>query len=705
MAARTARYFFACLLALAAFQSAPPVFSQASLPVPDKYIERQKLLDEIAWPSHEPLMFLRRHGGMDVDAESYYFRYHTEENVRKIAATGLEMSRILHFYKGFGFETEQEEMQRTVELARLFHKYNMKVPVYIGGTMFSETFFLETPEARKWVRVDQWGQPVTYGSHQTARYFACLNNPGYVEYLKKVLKKATVEVKADRVFFDNFTLYAEPQSCHNEACVREFRRYLSRKYDADARVRRFGFASVEGIHPPIWNVLNEPWQLETISDPLLQEWIDFRCWTISNYYRQLYDYMKSLNPGASVGVNIKGVMGRNRAFRDGIDHPRFADVGDWFELDPGFAAGISENGSLVSEIRSYKIGQSLGVPFDFEAETELRLAEYMAFNFQKETLGFGTNGGFREFLWVPHLFRYFDFFKENDQRFYRGAQSVGDVAVLRGYASMANNNDSAHRATVLAEQLLIQGKIPFHIIFDRHLPELSKYKVLMLTEQESLSDSDIEKIKGFVERGGGLVATGAAGDYDQWRRPRLDKTLAAALGFRKGKVTRGTFGKGRFVYLPAISPATDSSAAGNRARNLSIGDSFTARGYRDFTPEQWLLPKNRLEILDALRWAAAGRFSAEIQAPLTTVAELTQKASDNVVMLHLLNYDERTAVPDVQVDLAVPRGRRVKSVTLLSPDADGTKQLEYTASNGRVRFKVPKLAKYSLAVVGLTSEQ
>ena len=75
------------------------------------------------------------------------------------------------------------------------------------------------------------------------------------------------------------------------------------------------------------------------------------------------------------------------------------------------------------------------------------------------------------------------------------------------------------------------------------------------------------------------------------------------------------------------------------------------------------------------------------------------------MMLHLLNYDERTAVPDIQADLAVPRGRSVKSVTLLSPDADGTKQLEYAASNGRLHFKVPRLAKYSLAVVGLTSEQ
>jgi hypothetical protein len=676
-----------------------PAYSQSALGE-DNYAERRRLLDEIVWPSHEPLMFLRRHGGFPIDAEIEYFRYHTEENVRKIAATGLTLSRILHFYKGFGLEAEQEEMKRTVELIRLFHKYGLKVPVYIGGTMFSETFFLETPEAKKWIRVDQWGQPVTYGGHQTSRYFPCLNQPGYVEYLKKVLKKAVVEAKADRIFFDNFTLYSEPQSCHNEACVREFRRYLSRKYDASGLKRRFGFASVEGIHPPIWNVFNEPWDLEVISDPLLQEWIDFRCWTIANYYRQLYDYIKSLNPAVSVGVNIKGIMGRNRAFRDGIDHARFAEIGDWFELDPGYAAGVSDTGALVSEIRSYKMGQSLGAPFDFEAQTELRLAEYMAFNYQKDTPGFGTNGGFQELIWVPHLFRYFDFFKLHDKMYYHGARSVADVAILRGYASMANNNYTTHRSTILAEQVLIQDKIPFHIIFDRHLQNLATYKVLFLADQECLSDTDITRIRSFVEQGGGLVATGATGEYDEWRRYRQSSSLATTFGFRSGRPFRSRLGKGKFIYLPDIIPSAPDPIR-LRSRREAEEESFTTRGYREFTPDLWLLPANRAEILEALHWVAPAPFSAEIEAPLTTVAELTQKPAEGLLMLHLLNYNEHSTVPDIGVNLAVPEGRNVRSVMLLSPDHEGTLKLAFQRVEERVRFRIPHLIKYSLAVIEL----
>jgi hypothetical protein len=257
---------------------------------------------------------------------------------------------------------------------------------------------------------------------------------------------------------------------------------------------------------------------------------------------------------------------------------------------------------------------------------------------------------------------------------------------------MANNNFSAHRSTILAEQVLIQDKIPFHIIFDRGLSELPEYKVLLLADQECLSDGNLQKIRAFVEGGGGLVATGATGDFDQWRRRRRPNGLAQALGFKGGQAARGSFGKGRFVHLPAIIPSLELPAAGGR---------FRYQGYRDFNPQYWVLPSNWKDLVEALRWAAVGRFSAEIEAPLTTVAELTRKPAENLIMLHLLNYDSRETVEDIRVDLALPSSHRVKSVTLLSPDDGARRPLEFSVADGRVRFKVMRLSKYGLAVLEL----
>ena len=43
-----------------------------------------------------------------------------------------------------------------------------------------------------------------------------------------------------------------------------------------------------------------------------------------------------------------------------------------------------------------------------------------------------------------------------------------------------------HFATILVEQALIQGRIPFDLIFDEHLEDLSKYKALVLARNGKL---------------------------------------------------------------------------------------------------------------------------------------------------------------------------------------------------------------------------
>jgi hypothetical protein len=296
---------------------------------------------------------------------------------------------------------------------------------------------------------------------------------------------------------------------------------------------------------------------------------------------------------------------------------------------------------------------------------------------------------------VPHLFRYFDFFKQHDARYYRGARSIADVAILRGYASMANNNWSAQRATILGEQVLIQNRIPFHIVFDRNLAELGNYRVLFLTEQECLSDEDLARIKAYVANGGGVVATGTTGAFDSWRRRRRQNGLAAALGFRAGQAARGSFGKGRYVYLPAIVPSPAPHAGGGTT--LADEGFGTPRDYRDFSPDAWLLPANSGEIVDALRWAAGSPFTAEIQAPLSVVAEVTQDGTGALRMVHLLNYDTGRTARQIRVDLRAVAP--VRSVNILSPDQDAEGPVAFQQQNGRLLFQVDRLDTYSVVVV------
>jgi hypothetical protein len=112
---------------------------------------------------------------------------------------------IIHFYKGFGLAAEREHIEDAKQLARLCHRDGIKVGVYVGSTVMYETFLLEKPEAQEWFVPDYLGKPVIYG-HQTFRKRVYFMHPGYREYIKRVLKIAVEEVKADLIHFDNTSM-------------------------------------------------------------------------------------------------------------------------------------------------------------------------------------------------------------------------------------------------------------------------------------------------------------------------------------------------------------------------------------------------------------------------------------------------------------------------------------------------------------------
>ena len=102
--------------------------------------------------------------------------------------------------------------------------------------------FAEEPRAQDWIQRDSFGRPIMlrYGFQQSFRYRPCFANQEYLDYLKKVVRYAVEEVKTDLIHFDNFDLNPEPESCHDGACVRGFRKSLREKYSPSQRRERFG---------------------------------------------------------------------------------------------------------------------------------------------------------------------------------------------------------------------------------------------------------------------------------------------------------------------------------------------------------------------------------------------------------------------------------------------------------------------------------
>jgi hypothetical protein len=285
------------------------------------------------------------------------------------------------------------------------------------------------------------------------------------------------------------------------------------------------------------------------------------------------------------------------------------------------------------------------------------------------------------------------------REFFVGTEDVARVALLRSYASIAYHQPSAQLSAVLAEQALIQARIPFDLVFDEHLADLSKYRVLVLPNSECLSDGQLASIRRFVENGGGLVAVGQSGLYDEWRRVRLRSGLDGLVDGQKpargyeervarvavaGEPVRKQVGKGRSVYLPSLRFDGTLPEMGNYFR---VDNRF------------WKRPQNWQEFVEAIGWAGNEETPVQVTAPEYLALNVVAQAEKKRWMIHLVNYNARHAPLPAPVEVTCRTPSTAREVRLYSPDLEAPRKIEARNAAGAVGFTLPAVKVYSLAVV------
>ncbi len=649
-------------------------------------------------------IFFRRVGGQATWEEANYRSEHDEETVRRLQDLGVTMA-IIDFFKGFGLEAEKEHIDLARGLADRLHQHGIRVGLYVGSTIAYETFLPEQPGAQEWFVPDYLGRPVIYDD-QTFRKRVYFMHPGYVEYIKRVVRIGVEDLKADLIHFDNTSMQARPEIFQHPLAIKDFREYLKASYSEAELNRRLGFSNVEYVVPP-----KVAWALTVIDDPLFQLWTDFRCRQLNRYYEEMQGFIRSLNPAAIVDSNpSSGMSGANTIWDQGVSYPGLYPHLDMSWTEEGDYAAVTPEGILVSKIRTYKTGSILGTQiitytagtgsYGREGSGTVSMAESMTFNRQS----LGMVGGTLEAPNIPEdQKQYIRFFHQNFE-YYKDVRNIADVAVLYSYASMGFNNERPAVSFMLFTQALIQAKVPFNIVFDEHLKDLASYRVLVLADQECLDDHQMELIRTYVQQGGGLVATEQSSLYTErrLRRPDFglkDLFMVSAPPWRGPRApqknleiasVRNRINQGRCAYIPAVKPSVEKPPGAR------------------MTNQYWKLPLNWEEMIEQVRWAAGGKFTLEVEAPetLAVVAEQQEQARQDRRLVHLLNYaaPEGRTVSNVAVDIELPQDKRARQVTVLTPDGAGIPNLPFTFRNGRVIFTVPRLATYSLAVIPLADQ-
>lgn len=587
--------------------------------------------------SWEPLAFrVRRDGAPDYTPTPEQARAYAEEHSPRMIDTLKQMGVnfvMMHCHKGAGIEAERQSMADAVKFSRLCHEAGLRVGVYLdSATLLWDLFFQEKPEATNWLLLDPQGQPLPYG-RATYRYYWDRNHPDGHAYFRRVTRFAVEEIRTDLLHYDNY--FKGPGWDANS--VARFRRWLPETFDAAT-------LKANGIDPATANPPAEGNGL------LRRAWQEFCCQSLSDSYRQMCRYARTLRPGILVECNPGGVR---PTIVPPVDHGRLYGGGEavW---DEGPESGF-RNGRLQSHIRTFKVARAMGNMVFAYTPTPLAAAESMAFNLD-------CLGAICWFEWgrvacrparteppSPELPRYVKFFRER-RDLLRDAEVVADLAVLRSFPSMVFAEPETAVLTGAVEDALILDRASFQILYENQWADLKRFRGLVLAGCTALSDAQLGQIRRYVAGGGRLCVIGPLATHDAWMRPRA---------------------------APALE---------------------------DLPPDRVLRVAHRDEWLRAARWAAGAQGSLSVRVadnrPTPGLcAELTGQPGRR--MLHLVNYRDDGPVEQVHVRLELPPGKRARGVRLASPEHDADIPLAFNGEPGEVGFTVPRVNVYEIAVVDM----
>ncbi len=375
---------------------------------------------------------------------------------------------------------------------------------------------------------------------------------------------------------------------------------------------------------------------------LRRAWLDFSCRSLADSYHDMSRFARTLRSDILIECNPGGPGER---IRPPVDHGRLLGGGEAF-WDEGRAPGYY-NGRLQTRIPTYKVARRMdNIAFAYTT-TPLEMAESMAFN--RDCLGCICWFEYARLVAKPGsdepvssaLGPFIRFFHDRGDLL-RGAEVIADVAVLRSFPSQVFGGSDCAGLTGRVEEALIENRICFQIIYNQHLSDLTRYKALVLAGCTAMSDGQIEQIRQYVRLGGRLCIVGPAAAYDQWMRPRQ-------------------------------KPALDDLPAASLTRVGKDGD-----------------------ILAAVRQACVNGPTLSIQAEPGLCSELTQQPGRRLV--HLVNYRSDPA-RDVKISLCLSPGNHAAGVKLASPQRDKDLELTFSEEAGAVKFVVPDVPVYEIAVV------
>lgn len=482
----------------------------------------------IIWSNwnHEPSDHLLRMGDEHISVftlgewmSQWYNRIHSEELIAKGAELGIN-TLYTHFFKGFGLNHENEQMQRTKELTKIAHRYGMDVIGYCTlGTMYYETLLDEVPDLEDWAAHDWDGKILTYGggNQHYYRWRSCLENRSYIDYIKKVIKYGIQEIGLDGIHFDNSG--ARPCCCPR--CTTAFRQYLAvciKNPRQEVGLNHFG------------NVRLAPsFKSNEVHDTIAILSSRFRHVQLAKAHKELSEYVHEIG-GKYVLCNPGLARPDFCEYLDVEIHPKACDM--MFAENSNYVR--REDGKNYSQILAFKLGERFGfkifnapwiqkgqdyiIPAD-EDTIERFLAEGMIYGNITGAPWFvrsrktGNKVIMDDILQQNAAKRMFNYFKRNKKLF----EAVSDTKVNLLYSTYSFYGMPKEGFAKFCEyaQHLTDQNVPYKIITDDEIQKVPSGDLIVLYDLRYAPVSQYEALAVAAMRGVRLVMIGHYGLYNE----------------------------------------------------------------------------------------------------------------------------------------------------------------------------------------------
>ena len=387
-----------------------------------------------------------------------------------------------------------------------------------------EPFFRAHPD---WFARQRDGSPYRAGPF----FITCIHSPYYETYLPRVLEEIIERYGPDGFADNSWSGLHRDQICYCDHCARGFRTEA---------------------------------QLDL---PSAVDWDDqsYRAWVRWSYQRRLeiWDLNNQTTRAAGgadclwIGMNSGDILGQSRSFRD---YKAICERSELVLLDNQTrreATGFQANGDIGKMIHgllgwqklvpeSMAMYQSPSPTFRVASRPEPEARMWMVEGFA------GTIQP-----WWHHIGAYHE-----DRRQYRTAvpllrwhaqnevyllnrQPLATVGIVWSQENLDFYGREAPEERVMVPywgvaQALIRARIPYLPLHADHIDrDADGLSVIVLPNVGALSDAQCTALRRFVEAGGGLIASGESGLYDETGAARRDFALAELLGVHARGAHRG----------------------------------------------------------------------------------------------------------------------------------------------------------------------